>query len=156
MVGILKNNRAILQRGESGANAVEFALILPLLLLLIFGLVDFARMGFVQLSVTSASREGARVSSLYSTGIADTTQLVSFVRQTAPQSARISQMSSTGTLSVNVTACSATLEAENTSVQVSTPFTWLLPVNLVKLVAPNSTLVTNFIISSTGTMRCMN
>lgn len=151
----LKGKGAVTAR-ELGANAVEFALILPLLLLLIFGLVDFARMGFVQLSVTSASREGARLSSLYSSGIPDTSQLILFVRATSPQSASVAQLSSSGTLNVSVTACSASVEAENTSVQVSTSFTWLLPVNLLALVAPQSTLVSDFTISSTGTMRCMN
>jgi Flp pilus assembly protein TadG len=141
---------------DLGANAVEFALILPLLLLLIFGLIDFSRMGFVQLSVTSASREGARLSSLYSSGIADTTQIITFVRQTAPQSASISQLTQAANLNVLVTPCSSVLEGENTTVQVSTSFAWLLPTNLLKIVAPKSTLTQGFTISSTGTMRCMN
>ena len=56
--------RSVFLREQSGATAVEFVLILPLLLALIFGLIDFGRIGFVQVSVTAASREGARFSSL--------------------------------------------------------------------------------------------
>ena len=48
---------------ERGAAAVEFALVLPLVVLLIFGLIDFGRLFFVQISLSSASMEVARVSS---------------------------------------------------------------------------------------------
>ena len=67
-------------RDESGATALEFVLILPLLLALIFGLIDFGRIGFVQVSVTAASREGARFSSLYSSGIPNIQSLNDFVQ----------------------------------------------------------------------------
>jgi Flp pilus assembly pilin Flp len=45
---------------ERGASAVEFALILPLLLLVIAGVVDFGRALFTQVILTNAAREGAR------------------------------------------------------------------------------------------------
>ena len=141
---------------DTGANAVEFALVLPLLLVLLFGLVDFARMGFVQLSVTAASKEGARYSSLYSSGFTDTAPLQTFVQATAPEAASVSQLASPAQLTVAVTTCSATVDNENTTVTVSTNFKWLLPIDLLKIVAPNSTLVGNFTISSQGIMRCMN
>jgi len=47
-------------RDERGAAAVEFALVLPLLLLLIFGLMEFGRLYNVQISLSNAAREGAR------------------------------------------------------------------------------------------------
>lgn len=40
------------------------ALVLPLLLLFIFGIIDFGRMLNEQISLTEAAREGARVASL--------------------------------------------------------------------------------------------
>lgn len=49
---------------ERGAAAVEFALVLPILIFLVFGIIEF---GFVfnrWLSVTHAAREGVRVYSL--------------------------------------------------------------------------------------------
>jgi Flp pilus assembly protein TadG len=46
--------------GERGAAAVEFALILPILLLLVLGLVEFSRVFNVQISLSNAAREGAR------------------------------------------------------------------------------------------------
>lgn len=48
-------------RSETGAAAVEFALVLPILVLLIFGIVDFGRAFNAQVTITHAAREGARV-----------------------------------------------------------------------------------------------
>lgn len=53
---------------ESGAVAVEFALVLPLLLLLALGIYDFGRLQYERIAVTSASYEAARASALWKTG----------------------------------------------------------------------------------------
>lgn len=45
---------------DSGAVMAEFALVLPLVLLLLFGIIDFGRVMFTQNNITSAVREGAR------------------------------------------------------------------------------------------------
>ena len=45
---------------ERGAAAVEMAIILPLLLLVIGGIVDFGRFFFSQVTFANAAREGAR------------------------------------------------------------------------------------------------
>jgi hypothetical protein len=44
---------------------VEFALILPVLALLVMGMVDFGRAFYVYEAITNAAREGARFCSLY-------------------------------------------------------------------------------------------
>jgi hypothetical protein len=46
---------------ERGAVAVEFALILPILLLLLLGIMEFGRAYNAQISLTHAAREGVRV-----------------------------------------------------------------------------------------------
>ena len=50
--------------GERGAAAVEFALVLPILLLLVFGIIDFGRALNAQLTLTQAAREGVRLAAL--------------------------------------------------------------------------------------------
>lgn len=51
--------------GERGASVVEFAIILPLFLLLIGGMVDLGRAFYTEVMLTNAAREGAR-SAMYS------------------------------------------------------------------------------------------
>ncbi len=49
---------------DRGATAVEFALVLPLLLLLVCGIIDFGRALNAQITLTQAAREGARLEAL--------------------------------------------------------------------------------------------
>jgi Flp pilus assembly protein TadG len=44
---------------------VEFAIVLPVLLMLVFGIVDFGRALYTQNNLASAVREGARFASAY-------------------------------------------------------------------------------------------
>ncbi|MFZ9693825.1 MAG: TadE/TadG family type IV pilus assembly protein [Candidatus Nanopelagicales bacterium] len=48
-------------RFQAGASAVEFAIILPLLLLVVFAIIDFGRYFFGQLVLESASAEAAKI-----------------------------------------------------------------------------------------------
>ena len=45
---------------DRGASLVEFAIVLPVLLVIVFGLVEFGRLVAVTTQVTTASREAAR------------------------------------------------------------------------------------------------
>jgi hypothetical protein len=45
---------------QKGAAAVEFAIILPLLLLILFGIIEFSLLMYNKAMITNASREGAR------------------------------------------------------------------------------------------------
>ena len=67
MASLMRRRRASLGHrldNARGSELVEFALILPLLLILIAGIVDFALMFQAYEVVTNAAREGARVSVL--------------------------------------------------------------------------------------------
>src|SRR5690349_8554855 len=50
--------------GERGAAAVELALVLPVLLMLVFGIIEFGRGYNTRITLTSAAREGARAMAL--------------------------------------------------------------------------------------------
>lgn len=61
---------------ERGAAAVEFALILPLLILLVFGIVQFSLAYNRQQGLHAAAREGARIASLPQTTQSEITSRV--------------------------------------------------------------------------------
>ncbi len=54
-------------KGQQGSVMVEFAIILPVLLLLVFGIIDFGHALYMKAEVTAASREGARYAVKYHT-----------------------------------------------------------------------------------------
>ncbi len=51
-------------QGERGAAVIEFAILLPLLILILFGTVEFGRGYNAKSTLTHASREGVRVLAL--------------------------------------------------------------------------------------------
>jgi Flp pilus assembly pilin Flp len=51
-------------RDERGAAAVEFALILPVIIMLLFGIIELGRAWNVKQVLTDAAREGARVAAV--------------------------------------------------------------------------------------------
>ena len=62
----------IRRRHERGAAAVEMAILLPLLVLVLGGIIDFGRALYTQNIATNAAREGARMRALgYTTTQAD-------------------------------------------------------------------------------------
>jgi Flp pilus assembly pilin Flp len=73
-------------RGEKGVAAVEFALILPMLLVMVFGIIDIGRLIQAKLIITSVSREGGSLASREDLGDASSrlnllTMLISMGRQ---------------------------------------------------------------------------
>jgi Flp pilus assembly protein TadG len=52
------------RKNRRGAAAVEFAIVAPLFVTMVFGMVEFGRMIMVQQVLTNASREGARMAVL--------------------------------------------------------------------------------------------
>ncbi|MBI4321026.1 MAG: pilus assembly protein [Chloroflexi bacterium] len=58
-----------LRRNEKGQDMVEFALVAPILLLLVMGIIDFGRVFNAYLVTTHGAREGARYAAVgYSDG----------------------------------------------------------------------------------------
>ena len=51
-------------RADAGAAALEFALVLPVLLALVFGMIEFGFAFQAQLAIVHAAREGARLASV--------------------------------------------------------------------------------------------
>lgn len=70
MIGFLKHATLWkrFRRDSTGAALVEFAIIAPLLFLLIFGIIDFGRVFFLINNLTNAAREGARLGAVLHEG----------------------------------------------------------------------------------------
>ena len=66
-------------RGERGASAVEFGLVIPILLILVLGIIEFGHAFQVQGTLSAAAREGARAMALRN----DQAQARSAVREAA-------------------------------------------------------------------------
>lgn len=56
------------RRPETGAAAVEFALVVPVLLMLVFGIVNFGQFLSVRQAATQAAAEGARAAAVTPVG----------------------------------------------------------------------------------------
>jgi Flp pilus assembly protein TadG len=63
--------------GRRAAAVVEFAVVVPVLILLIFGMIEFARLMMVEQVLTNGARVGARKASLPGTTSSDVTTAVS-------------------------------------------------------------------------------
>jgi Flp pilus assembly protein TadG len=60
-----KTTHRSIRFGESGAALVEFAVILPLLVICLFGIIEFGTLLYDKAMLTNASREGAREGIVY-------------------------------------------------------------------------------------------
>jgi Flp pilus assembly protein TadG len=58
-ISVQTPHRSVRKR-RRGAAAVEFAIVLPVFVILVFGMIEYGRMVMVQQVITNASREGAR------------------------------------------------------------------------------------------------
>jgi hypothetical protein len=59
-----KSTRGRAPSPESGASAVEFAIVLPLLVLFVFGIIEFGLTFFRSQGLEAAAREGGRVAAI--------------------------------------------------------------------------------------------
>jgi Flp pilus assembly protein TadG len=69
-------------RGEAGAAAVEMALVLPILLVMLFGIVDFGLTMYTQEVLANASREGARQGIRFVTPMLTDSDIVTITKDT--------------------------------------------------------------------------
>jgi Flp pilus assembly protein TadG len=91
------------RRRGSGQSLVEFALVVPLFLLLVFALIDFSRLIFTYVSLSNGTREMARVAAV-STGWSSANATDAFNNQVVFAGTRNSTTDSVTVLSGNA-AC---------------------------------------------------
>lgn len=135
------------QQEQRGSALIEFVLIAPVLFLILFGIVDFSLLFFDKMTITNASREGARYgiiaqNSVYPTSAQITTYITNnFTTNLISFSSTKPSATVTVTSSVQTPVPGAIL-----TVKVSYPYTYLV---MDKLVAGFSSPIT---ISSTAVM----
>jgi Flp pilus assembly protein TadG len=106
-------------RAEHGASAVEFAFIVPLLLVLVLGIAEFGHAFQVQGTLSAAAREGARVMALQNDPAAARTA----VRDAAPT---LDPAVTDAQVTVTPAACPATdATTQNVRVTVAYPMPFL-------------------------------
>src|SRR5437879_9370672 len=85
----MRDSRARNQRqGERrGASAAELAVLLPVLMLIVLGCVDFGRFSYAYITVTSAARAGAGYGSIHPFTTATESKWEAGVREAATEDA---------------------------------------------------------------------
>jgi Flp pilus assembly protein TadG len=126
---------------DRGAAAVEFALLLPLLLLLLFGIIDFGRALSAQVTITQAAREGSRLDALNQPNVTGRTQAAA-----------------TGLSGVSVTIVSACPPGSgptaNADVKVSYSFKFITPIGAIAKLFGKSGPGSPLTLTAEGVMPC--
>jgi Flp pilus assembly protein TadG len=139
-----------LWRGDDGAALIEAAFVLPLLLFVSIGIIEFGRAFQTWQIVTNAAREGARVAVL--SGMTDDavkTRVKDYLNMgiSAPASAAITIDRAT-TVSIGGAAT-----APASRVQVDYPFTFIVMQPIAQLLVKGSTVGEAFTMRSAAIMR---
>ncbi|MET9631276.1 TadE/TadG family type IV pilus assembly protein [Lentzea sp. NPDC006480] len=127
---------------DRGATAVEVALLMPVILVLIMGIIDFGFALRAQITLTQAAREGVRVAALKQPGAAARTQ-------TAADKLN-------GSVGVSVSSCPATGTpgASNATVTVTYSYEFITPVGGLAGMFGGASFGSPIALKATGVMPC--
>jgi Flp pilus assembly protein TadG len=123
--------------GASAQSLVEFALVVPMFLLLIFALLDFSRLLFTYISISNGAREMARTAAV-STNWSNSAALNAFVNSTIVAA---SQNPATDTVTVRAGsgACARRLDTGLTCSPSPTSVTCTMPLSTAGCTLPSPT-----------------
>ncbi len=125
---------------DRGAAAVEFALLLPALLLIVFGIIDFGRALNAQITLTQAAREGARLAALGQPNVVSRTQAAA---------------TGLSPVSVNVASCPAGAgPSADAVVNVSYSFSFVTPVGAIAAFIGGAGFGSPVTLTAQGVMPC--
>lgn len=131
---------------DGGQSLVEMAIVLPVLLLLVIGMVEFARAWMFQQLITNIAREGARLAVLPTS---DQAMVQARVDQLLT-AASINPASAT----VNLTVCSGIgCTGQPNIVQIQVPYNFTLVGPIANLVCGGCGALSSITLSSSSEMR---
>ena len=82
----MKNKLRKLTKSERGSVIVEFALFLPVLLVILFGIIELGSAWYFKQVMVNASRDGARFASLYADTAPSQSEIQTYVQTVLTQS----------------------------------------------------------------------
>jgi Flp pilus assembly protein TadG len=140
---------------EKGASAVEFALVLPVLMLILFGIIEFGFIFYDKAIITNASREGARRGIVYrvdesGTPIGVPADEIASMVSSYGTSYLVSLGSSTAVLPPPTITGNCAIPGSSLTVAVNYPYTFLVLPSFAGVLPPGITL------TGTTVMRCEN
>jgi len=156
---------------DRGAAAVEMALVLPLLLFLLMGMIDFGRAYSAQIQLAQAAREGVRLASL-NPGLTSALQTSNINYGDAAIAGRATSAAgglgtfaaagncastpTPGTSYACITYCPATgvVASDTATVVLRANFTWITGISSMSKFFGTGVFPTPTAITSTGVMRC--
>ncbi|HWH28522.1 MAG TPA: TadE/TadG family type IV pilus assembly protein [Mycobacteriales bacterium] len=151
------------RHSDDGAAAVEFALVMPILFLVVFAIVDFGRAYFATSTLSHAAREGVRVVALGGTaGAAERRTVEVACSVDAGQPCPASHMSGLETTTAIVLDAAGTTMAdtatctfgEATTVVATVSFDYLTPLGALMSAMGGSSSVADGQVESRASMRC--
>ncbi len=128
---------------DRGSVAVEFALVLPVLLLILFGIIDFGRALNAQIELTGAAREGARLAALGYPNAAIEARVVA----AAPSLSGV-------TVTVAASCAPGAGPTADAEVDVSDPFSFITPIGAIASLVGDSGLGGPIVLTAQGVMPC--
>jgi len=129
--------RSMFRNWERGAAMVEFALLLPLFLLIIGGIVDGGRAFFRQIELTNAAREGVRVA---------------VMSEPTPAEIQLRAQSAAPGFTLTATLQRACPSPDGAEVMVASDFDWFFLGPALALVGGSDNMPR--VLDSTAVMRC--
>lgn len=139
------------RRNDAGQALVELAISLVLLLLLVFGIIEFGRVMYIKNTLTSAARAAVRVAvvksgftdTTYAAGSLTTRSSTDIVQQKLYDNVVTLPNSNKATATVDVVERAGTAAHPNDTVTatVSIPFTTIVP-GLLTMLKPNNSPLT--------------
>lgn len=137
---------------QRGASAVEFAIVLPILLLVVFAIIDFGRYFFGQLVLESASAEAAKIIAVKPIDSFPlvATEINIFLDDRISTVEALVSLNSANAVITQTHCQSGTNQIQQARVEICIPFKPLLPFN----VAPNTNCPESQSVHVIGAMVC--